>query len=81
MAKIVIYYFHPTELGAFIHNLTPSQSQAVFGGYMYVNLFNGTGGINNTENTYYLGSHGINFHDNKMYTMDYSRSIFNWFYL
>lgn len=81
MAKIVIYYFQPIELGAFIYNLTPSQSEAVFGGYMYVNLFNATDGINNTENTYYLGSHGINFHDNKMYTMDYSRSIFNWFYL
>jgi archaellum component FlaF (FlaF/FlaG flagellin family) len=81
MAKIIICYCHHTDLEVFINNLTLSQSQAVFGGYIYVNLFNGTGGINNAENAYYLGSHGINFHDNRIYTIDYSRSIFNWFYL
>ncbi|MDZ8079646.1 MAG: hypothetical protein RMX35_11170 [Nostoc sp. DcaGUA01] len=81
MAKIVISYFTPADLELFLYDLSPSQYESVLGGYMYLNLFNSTGGINNTENVYYLGSYGINFHDNRIYTIDYSRSIYNWFYL
>ncbi len=81
MAKIIISYFHPTDVGLFMQNLTPSQCEAVSGGYMYFNLMNISGGINGTENVYYTGSYAFNFHDNKMYTTDYSRSIYNWFYL
>lgn len=81
MAKIVISCFHPIDLKLFMYNLTLSKCEIIWGGYVYFNLFNGTGGINNTENVYYLGSHGINFHDNRIYTVDYSRSIVNFFYL
>jgi hypothetical protein len=80
MAKIVISYFQPTDLGLFMHNLNPLQCKILLGGYMYFNLMNIGGGINNMDNVYYLGSYALNFHDNRMYTMDYSRSLYNWFY-
>ncbi len=81
MAKIVILCLHTTDLGLFMHNLNPSQCKIVVGGYINVNLMNISGGINSTDNAYYTGSDSYNFHDNKIYTMDYSRSIYNWFYL
>jgi hypothetical protein len=81
MAKIVISYFHPTDVGIFLHNLNLSECDTVVGGYMYVNLINVSDGINSIENVYYTGTYSLNFHDNKIYTIDYSRSIYNWFYL
>lgn len=81
MARIVITYFHPHDLGLFIHNLSLSQCENILGGYMYFNLMNISGGINGIENVFYTGSYAFNFHDNKIYTVDYSRSIYNWFYL
>jgi hypothetical protein len=77
MAKIAISYFHPTDLGSFIHNLNPSQCKTVLGGYMYFNLMNLTGGLNNIGNVYIASG----YNDNKIYTVDYTRSIYNWFYL
>lgn len=80
MAKIVIYDLHPTDVGSFIHALTPLQMETVIGGYT-ISVININGGVNNTENTYYIGSHWYNFKDNKIYTIDYSRSNYNWFYV
>ncbi|QSJ15149.1 hypothetical protein JYQ62_25285 [Nostoc sp. UHCC 0702] len=80
MAKIVIYDLHPTDVGSFLDALTPVQMEAVIGGYT-ISVININGGVNNTENTYYEGSNWYNFKDNKIYTIDYSRSNYNWFYL
>ncbi|BBD59694.1 hypothetical protein NIES2109_24850 [Nostoc sp. HK-01] len=81
MASIIISYFHPTDVEVFMYNLTLSQCEAVLGGYTYVNLINITDSVNSISNTYYLGSYAFNFHDNRIYTIDYTRSIYNFFYL
>ncbi len=81
MAEIVSSQLHAKDVWLFLHNLTPSQSETVSGGYIFVSLNNITGGINGIENAYYLGDYSFNFHDNKIHTIDYSRSIYNWIYL
>lgn len=81
MAGIVSSQLHPQDVWLLLHKLTPSQSETISGGYVYLSLRNITGGVNNSDNTYYTGSYSLNFHDNRFYTMDYSRSIYNWFYL
>lgn len=71
----VVMINHQVE---FLHNLNLSECNTVIGGYMYFRLFNIGGGINNIENIYYTGAYSFNFHDNKIYTIDYSRSVYNW---
>jgi hypothetical protein len=80
MIQIAITLSNFTNVGLFFHNLSPHQSEAVSGGYTYFSVMNLTDGINSVENTY-RGANSFNFHDNKIYTVDYSRSNYNWFYI
>jgi len=80
MVQIAIALSSSTDLGLFFHYLSPHQSETVSGGYTSVSVMNITGGINTTENTY-RGDYSFNYHDNKIYTVDYSRSIYNWFFV
>lgn len=80
MTQIAIPITNFTNVRLFLHYLSPYQSEAVSGGYTSVSLINITDGINTVENTY-RGAYSFNFHDNKIYTVDYSRSNYNWFFI
>jgi hypothetical protein len=80
MSQIAVTLSRFTNLGLFSHILPPSQSEAVSGGYTSFSIMNITDGINTVENTY-RGDYSWNFHDNKIYTIDYSRSNYNWFFM
>lgn len=80
MNQIVITLSKFSNLGLFFQTLPPSHAEAVSGGYIYFSVMNVSDGINTVENTY-RGDYSWNFHDNKIYTIDYSRSNYNWFYL
>jgi hypothetical protein len=81
MEQIVSSQLSFHNIGLFIHELPSFQAETVSGGYIYVHVTNISDGVNSIGNTYYIGDYGFNFHDNKIYTIDYSRSIYNWFYL
>ncbi|MBD2499244.1 hypothetical protein [Anabaena azotica] len=80
MNQIVISLPRFTSLGLFEHILSPYQAEAVAGGSIYFSVMNVSDGINTVENTY-RGDYSWNFHDNKIHTIDYSRSNYNWFYI
>ncbi|MFN6561858.1 MAG: hypothetical protein RMY28_018960 [Nostoc sp. ChiSLP01] len=83
MAKIVISTLFNSEMKRFFHKLAPGELEAILGGiYPYnfhvVNItdsvtINPQGG----DNTYEAVNHSVSYHDNKINTVDYSRSIYN----
>lgn len=81
MDQIVSSQLYVHNIGLLIHELPSFQAETVSGGYIYVHVTNISDGVNSIENIYYTGDYGFNFNDNKIYTIDYSRSIYNWFYL
>ncbi|BAY36897.1 hypothetical protein NIES2111_12310 [Nostoc sp. NIES-2111] len=80
MTQIAIPSAIFTNLGLFFYYLSPCQSEAISGGYTSFTVMNITDGINTVDNTY-RGDYSFNFHDNKIYTVDYSRSNYNWFFV
>lgn len=80
MTKILTSNLHPTDVGVFLHDLTPIQASIIRGGSNSISVTNISDGVNNTENTY-EGSDSFNYRDNKIHTVDYSRSNYNWFYI
>jgi len=86
MSKILVLSFHSTRSQTFIQKLTPEEAETILGGsYPYgfhiVNItdsvtINTSGGDDTVE----AGINSISYHDNKINTVDYSRSIINRFY-
>jgi len=83
MAKIVIYTLLDNQIKEFFHKLTLDKLETILGGFYpasfhIVNVtdsvvINPLGG----DNTYEAINHSISYHDNKINTIDYSRSIYN----
>ncbi|RCJ30953.1 hypothetical protein A6770_20745 [Nostoc minutum NIES-26] len=80
MTKTLISDFCSTDIGLFLQDLTPVQANTVRGGSNTISVINISDGVNNTVNTY-EGSDSFNYRDNKVYTVDYSRSNYNLFYI
>lgn len=85
MAQIVIRVLHPHSIKTFIYNLTPEETETIAGGgYPYgFHINNITDEVNIHTiggNTWEPGgSNSLNYRDNKINTIDYSRSIYNTF--
>ncbi|MCG6135025.1 MAG: hypothetical protein MET45_10230 [Nostoc sp. LLA-1] len=83
MTKIVISALHPNSVKTVIHILTPEQAENILGGgYPYsFHIMNVTDSItinpSGGDNTYEAVNHSTSYHDNKIHTVDYSRSIYN----
>ncbi|MBD2610045.1 MAG: hypothetical protein RMY62_002135 [Nostoc sp. ZfuVER08] len=83
MAKIVIYTLLDNQIKEFFHKLTLEKLEAILGGFYpagfhIVNITDSVG-INpqGGDNTYEAVNHSISYHDNKINSIDYSRSIYN----
>ena len=83
MAKIVIYDLHLPGVETFLDNLTPAQKEILLGGYSSVCITNISDSvkINSAGDDAIEGSNSYNFRDNKIHTIDYSRSNYNWVYV
>ncbi|MBH8574022.1 hypothetical protein I8752_13510 [Nostocaceae cyanobacterium CENA369] len=79
MTKMLVPNLHTTNLELLLQNLTPAQANSIHGGSSSIYLTNISDGVNNTENTS-QGSDAFNYNNNKINTVDYSRSNYNWFY-
>jgi hypothetical protein len=81
MAKIVISNLHLQDISGFCNDIDLSQTDTILGGYdnIYISNYSDSvssgGGGGNTTNE---GDNSYNFRDNKIYTIDYSRSNYNW---
>jgi hypothetical protein len=82
MVKIVLRDLHPTDVGTFLYNLNSEEMQNVLGGISINSITNNTGTVlmNTTGSNTNEGDNSFNFRDNKIYTIDYSRSIYNFFF-
>jgi hypothetical protein len=86
MPKITIFSLHYTRSQKFIEKLTPEEAEAIFGGtYPYgFHIINITDSVSiNTSGGDYTveaGTNSVSYHDNKIHTIDYSRSNINRFY-
>lgn len=86
MSKIIMFNLHPTLNKTFIHQLTLEETEAILGGsYPYgFHIVNITDSVSiNTvggDNTVEAGINSVSYHDNKIHTVDYSRSNVNRFY-
>jgi hypothetical protein len=87
MAKIVISVLHHNPIEGFIYNLNSEREDTILGGgYPYsLYIVNITDSINfsinsSGDNTLEAaGANSTSYHDNKINTVDYSRSIYNRF--
>lgn len=85
MSKIVISDLSHIDVETFLDELTPAQTDTVFGGgspYIYINNVTDSVSINSSgDNTVEAGGmNSVSYHDNKINTNDYSRSNHNVFY-
>jgi hypothetical protein len=76
MAKILIYKLHPDDVRTFVHVATPAQLETILGGFGYPCITNVTDNlkINSFGDNTIEGSNSYNYRDNKVNTVDYSRS-------
>jgi hypothetical protein len=83
MAKIVISDLHLADVETFIHNLTPAQKESLLGGHtsIYITNISDEVKINSSGDNTIEGANSYNFRDNKVNTIDYSRSNYNWIYV
>ncbi|MDZ8105127.1 MAG: hypothetical protein RM338_05810 [Nostoc sp. DedQUE12a] len=83
MTRIVISTLFDSEIKRFFHNLSPEKLEAILGGiYPYnFHIVNTTDSLTISspggDNTYEAVNHSVSYHDNKINTVDYSRSIYN----
>ncbi|YAG15314.1 hypothetical protein NSTC745_04677 [Nostoc sp. DSM 114161] len=83
MAKIIISTLFDSEIKRFFHNLTAGQLETILGGiYPYnFHIVNTTDTVTISspggDNTYEAVNHSVSYHDNKINTVDYSRTIYN----
>jgi hypothetical protein len=75
MTKIAIRDFKFIEEETFLYESVSADEKTVLGGYPSIHITNITDSIDGSSTTY--ESNG--FHDNKIHTIDYSRSNYNWF--
>ncbi len=86
MSKITMLNLHYTRNQKFIQKLTPEEAETILGGiYPYgFHIVNITDSVSiNTiggDNTIEAGTNSVSYHDNKIHTIDYSRSNINRFY-
>ncbi len=86
MSKIIVFSLLSTQSKTFIQKLTPEEAETILGGsYPYgLHIVNITDSVTiNTsggDNTVEAGTNSLSYHDNKINTTDYSRSIINRFY-
>ncbi|BAT55323.1 hypothetical protein NOS3756_43020 [Nostoc sp. NIES-3756] len=86
MSKIIISDSPCNRINTFIQKLTPEEADTILGGmYPYgFKIINITDSVSiNTvggDNTVEAGTNSISYHDNKIHTIDYSRSNINRFY-
>jgi hypothetical protein len=86
MSKIIIFSLAATWKQTFIQKLTPEEAENILGGtYPYgFHIINITDSVSiNTvggDNTVEAGTNSVSYHDNKIHTIDYSRSNINRFY-
>lgn len=81
MEQLVISDLHPTDLGIFLYDLDPAQMKTVLGGILWdgdpnVRILTIHGDVNSTSTTYEGAG---NSHDNKINTVDYSRTTYVWY--
>ncbi|AFY46437.1 hypothetical protein Nos7524_0526 [Nostoc sp. PCC 7524] len=86
MAKIVITGLYINPIKTFIYNLTSEEAETIAGGGypygFYINNITDSVNIKNSggDNTIEAGgAYSVSYHDNKINTIDYSRSIYNTF--
>lgn len=80
MDKLVISDLHPTDVETFLHYLDPAEVKTVLGGFSWdgdtrARILTIHGDVN-SESTTYEGPGS--YHDNKINTIDYSRSTYIW---
>ncbi|MBD2385187.1 hypothetical protein [Cylindrospermum sp. FACHB-282] len=81
MNKLVISDLHPTDVETFLSDLDPAQMKTLLGGFLSDQYRNARiltihGDINSKSTTYEGAG---NSHDNKIHTVDYSRSTYIWY--
>ncbi|MFN6570914.1 hypothetical protein [Dendronalium sp. ChiSLP03b] len=81
MSKIIIISdLHPPEVETFIHDVTPAQAETIIGGYspyIYITNITDTVNINSQGDTTIEGTDSISYRENKVNTVDFSRSNYN----
>ncbi len=82
MDKIVIPDLHPTDVDTSIYELSSAEVKTVsggiyWGGYPNIHIASFHDSVNSPSTTYEGAG---NFHDNKINTVDYSRSSYFWIY-
>ncbi|MBD6619475.1 hypothetical protein FNW02_27525 [Komarekiella sp. 'clone 1'] len=84
MAKIVIFDFHLSDIGTFIHELASAEAETLSGGasvtgspYTVARILTIHDGINRVETNYTAGG-GI--HDNNYNSIDNSDQVYIWAY-
>ncbi|MBH8574020.1 hypothetical protein I8752_13500 [Nostocaceae cyanobacterium CENA369] len=90
MSKVIISDLRPPDVKIFMHELTPAEAETVFGGGLpYISITNITDKVTingsgftkyGGDDTVEGGTNSTSFHDNKINTMDYSRSNYNMFF-
>ncbi|QKQ75013.1 hypothetical protein FBB35_18260 [Nostoc sp. TCL240-02] len=81
MAKIVIFNLCLDDVETFCNPLYLVQLDTIFGGVNNVYIKNFSDSVNigvSGSSTTNEGANSYNFRDNKIYTIDYSRSNYNW---
>ena len=78
MAKIFIYELHPHDVSTFVHVVAPAQLETILGGFGYPSITNVSDEfkINSSGDNTIEGAGSYNFRDNKINTLDKSRSNF-----
>lgn len=81
MDKLVISDLHPTDVDSFLYDLYPAKAKTILGGLLSDQYPNARiltiHGDTNSRATTYEGAG--NYHDNKINTVDYSRSTYVWY--